>query len=107
MALLVPFSDCVNYGFYSPDKNPGIKDAHERFARLGIVAQILRNKEGRERYVLLLAQLCNILFPEAYFIDAAMTFSTKMEFRAGAAQATTTHGIVLGLVYVALKKPGY
>ncbi|KAL5530671.1 hypothetical protein ACEPAF_6929 [Sanghuangporus sanghuang] len=33
-----------------PDKNPGRKDAPERFARLGIVAQILRDKEGRERY---------------------------------------------------------
>lgn len=33
----------------SPDKNPGRKNAHERFARLGIIAQILRDKEGRER----------------------------------------------------------
>ncbi|KIM25245.1 hypothetical protein M408DRAFT_331342 [Serendipita vermifera MAFF 305830] len=32
-----------------PDKNQGIKDANERYARLGVVAQILRS-EGRERY---------------------------------------------------------
>ncbi|WVO15315.1 hypothetical protein L204_102971 [Cryptococcus depauperatus] len=33
-----------------PDKNPGIKNIHERFARLGIIGQILRNPERRERY---------------------------------------------------------
>ncbi|TDL29572.1 DnaJ-domain-containing protein [Rickenella mellea] len=33
-----------------PDKNPGVKSAHERFARLGVIAQILRSSEGRERY---------------------------------------------------------
>ncbi|KAH9006809.1 DnaJ-domain-containing protein [Lactarius hatsudake] len=33
-----------------PDKNPGVKGAQERFARLGVVASILRNQEGRERY---------------------------------------------------------
>ncbi|KLO08266.1 DnaJ-domain-containing protein [Schizopora paradoxa] len=33
-----------------PDKNQGVKGAHERFARLGVIAQILRNSEGRERY---------------------------------------------------------
>jgi len=33
-----------------PDKNPGVKGAPERFARLGVIAQILRNREGRERY---------------------------------------------------------
>ncbi|KAI0307154.1 DnaJ-domain-containing protein [Multifurca ochricompacta] len=33
-----------------PDKNPGIKGAQERFARLGVVASILRSQEGRERY---------------------------------------------------------
>ncbi|KAH8113263.1 DnaJ-domain-containing protein [Phellopilus nigrolimitatus] len=36
--------------YLHPDKNPGVKGAHDRFARLGIIAQILRNKEGRERY---------------------------------------------------------
>lgn len=33
----------------SPDKNHGLKGANERYARLGVVAQILRS-EGRERY---------------------------------------------------------
>ncbi|PCH41045.1 DnaJ-domain-containing protein [Wolfiporia cocos MD-104 SS10] len=33
-----------------PDKNPGVKGAHERFARLGVVATILRDPEGRKRY---------------------------------------------------------
>ncbi|KAI0335445.1 DnaJ-domain-containing protein [Cubamyces sp. BRFM 1775] len=33
-----------------PDKNKGVKNAHERFARLGVVASILRNPEKRERY---------------------------------------------------------
>ncbi|KAJ3555540.1 hypothetical protein NP233_g12183 [Leucocoprinus birnbaumii] len=33
-----------------PDKNPGVKGAHERFARLGVIAKILRNKESRKRY---------------------------------------------------------
>jgi len=33
-----------------PDKNPGVKGAQERFARLGVVGSILRNQEGRERY---------------------------------------------------------
>jgi DnaJ family protein C protein 1 len=36
--------------FDSPDKNPGVKGIHERFARLGVVATILRKKEGRKRY---------------------------------------------------------
>jgi hypothetical protein len=38
----------------SPDKNQGIKGANERYARLGVVAQILRS-EGRERYVVFFA----------------------------------------------------
>lgn len=33
-----------------PDKNPGKKNVHERFARLGVVATILRNPETRKRY---------------------------------------------------------
>ncbi|KAI0771604.1 DnaJ domain-containing protein [Trametes elegans] len=33
-----------------PDKNKGVKDAHERFARLGVVASILKSPEKRERY---------------------------------------------------------
>ena len=35
----------------SPDKNPGVKGVQERFARLGVVASILRSEEGRERSV--------------------------------------------------------
>lgn len=35
----------------SPDKNPGVKGIQERFARLGVVASILRSQEGRERFV--------------------------------------------------------
>ncbi|THV08461.1 DnaJ-domain-containing protein [Dendrothele bispora CBS 962.96] len=33
-----------------PDKNPGNKKMAERFARLGVVAAILRNSESRKRY---------------------------------------------------------
>ncbi|KAG8696885.1 hypothetical protein FRC09_008205, partial [Ceratobasidium sp. 395] len=33
-----------------PDKNPGVKGAHERYARLGKVNAILKSSEGRERY---------------------------------------------------------
>ncbi|KAG6873763.1 hypothetical protein C0995_011582 [Termitomyces sp. Mi166 len=33
-----------------PDKNPYVKDIHKRFARLGVVATILRNPESRKRY---------------------------------------------------------
>ncbi|WVQ93271.1 hypothetical protein IAU59_000337 [Kwoniella sp. CBS 9459] len=33
-----------------PDKNPGVKDIQERFARLGVITQILRSPEKRERY---------------------------------------------------------
>jgi len=33
-----------------PDKNPNVKGIHERFARLGVVSTILRNKESRKRY---------------------------------------------------------
>ncbi|WRT68980.1 uncharacterized protein IL334_005962 [Kwoniella shivajii] len=33
-----------------PDKNPGVKNIQERFARLGVIAQILRSPEARERY---------------------------------------------------------
>ncbi|KAG8901869.1 hypothetical protein FRC01_009725 [Tulasnella sp. 417] len=33
-----------------PDKNPGVKGINERYARLGVVAAILRDGERRERY---------------------------------------------------------
>jgi hypothetical protein len=45
MFLLPPIMNC------SPDKNPGVKGVQERFARLGVVASILRSEEGRERSV--------------------------------------------------------
>jgi DnaJ homolog subfamily C member 1 len=35
---------------YSPDKNPGVKGIHERFARLGVISNILRDGEKRKRY---------------------------------------------------------
>jgi len=33
-----------------PDKNPGVGGIQERFARLGVIAAILRNPESRKRY---------------------------------------------------------
>jgi len=33
-----------------PDKNPNVKGVHERFARLGVISTILRDKESRKRY---------------------------------------------------------
>jgi len=33
-----------------PDKNPGVKGIEKRFARLGVIAKILRNKESRKHY---------------------------------------------------------
>lgn len=36
--------------FLSPDKNPGVKNIQERFARLGVITAILRSPESRERY---------------------------------------------------------
>jgi len=33
-----------------PDKNPGVKGIHQRFARLGVISTILRNAESRKRY---------------------------------------------------------
>ncbi|KAI9636658.1 uncharacterized protein MKK02DRAFT_45364 [Dioszegia hungarica] len=33
-----------------PDKNPGVKNIQERFARLGVITAILRSPESRERY---------------------------------------------------------
>ncbi|KIO12720.1 hypothetical protein M404DRAFT_690502 [Pisolithus tinctorius Marx 270] len=33
-----------------PDKNPGVRGVHERFARLGVIVNILRSPEGRARY---------------------------------------------------------
>ncbi|KAI6047397.1 DnaJ domain-containing protein [Pisolithus marmoratus] len=33
-----------------PDKNPGVRGVHERFARLGVIVNILRSPESRARY---------------------------------------------------------
>ncbi|KAL4081676.1 DnaJ domain-containing protein [Scleroderma yunnanense] len=33
-----------------PDKNPGVKGIHERFARLGVIVNTLRSADGRARY---------------------------------------------------------
>jgi len=33
-----------------PDKNQGVKNAHDRFSRLGVVSKILRDPETRKRY---------------------------------------------------------
>ncbi|EIW82118.1 DnaJ-domain-containing protein [Coniophora puteana RWD-64-598 SS2] len=33
-----------------PDKNPGVPKIQEKFARLGVIANILRTPDGRERY---------------------------------------------------------
>ncbi|THH32944.1 hypothetical protein EUX98_g1297 [Antrodiella citrinella] len=33
-----------------PDKNQGLKNAHDRFSRLGVVSKILRDPETRKRY---------------------------------------------------------
>jgi hypothetical protein len=45
MFLLPSIMNC------SPDKNPGVKGVEERFARLGVIASVLRSEEGRERSV--------------------------------------------------------
>jgi curved DNA-binding protein CbpA len=35
---------------YSPDKNPNDKKIEDRFARLGLITNILRDAEKRKRY---------------------------------------------------------
>lgn len=42
-------STSINDVAASPDKNPGVVGIHERFARLGVIAAILRNPESRKR----------------------------------------------------------
>lgn len=46
----IVLSCCLTFVF-SPDKNPDVKGIHERFARLGVIAAILRDSEGRKRCV--------------------------------------------------------
>ena len=48
--------------YHSPDKNPGVKNIQERFARLGVIAGILRSPESRERY--------NVCFPLIPYLQA-------------------------------------
>jgi hypothetical protein len=51
----------------SPDKNPNDKTIHERFARLGVVSTILRNKESRDRsFVVSALQLSSSNFNARY-----------------------------------------
>ena len=48
-----------------------MKGVHERFARLGVISTILRNKEGRERYVIGSSQPC---------CSQALTFFNRYDF---------------------------
>ena len=56
-SALLSFPDSASCPYFpplmkcSPDKNPGVKGVQERFARLGVIASILRSEEGRERSV--------------------------------------------------------
>ena len=72
----------------SPDKNPNVKGVHERFARLGVISTILRNKEGRERYVISSSRFC-CSQTLAFFLG--MTSSTKMVSQNGEVLGTIIH----------------
>ena len=65
-----------------------MKGVHERFARLGVISTILRNKEGRERYVIISSQFA-VLKRWRFFID--MTSFTKMVFQNGEVLGTIIH----------------
>jgi hypothetical protein len=78
----------------SPDKNPGVKNAPERFARLGVIANILRNKASRKRYV------STIIFfqgPSFYHDYLDTTSFIKMVFPGGGALAIIIHALDLAL----------
>ena len=68
----------------SPDKNPGVKGVQERFARLGVVAAILRSQEGRERSVSCENTGGSYRATKADVLHAVMTSFTKMEYHVGA-----------------------
>lgn len=68
----------------SPDKNPGVKGAHERFARLGTIAAILRDSAGRKRCVYATRLGFTLLTG-----DEGMITSTKTAYRDGGALDTT------------------
>jgi DnaJ-class molecular chaperone len=81
----LPLPIRIKYGklMTSPDKNPGVKDIQARFARLGVITQILRSPESRERY--------NV-DPSPIMIMSSLTSSssTRMECQSGEEQGTTT-----------------
>lgn len=72
--------------FRSPDKNPGVKHAHERFSRLGVVSKILRDAEGRKRYVYFLLQETGYLMHKS----SDTTSSTRTVFPDGEERGITT-----------------
>ena len=45
----------------SPDKNPGVKGIHDRFARLGVIVSILKNAALRERFVVSMGWLHDVI----------------------------------------------
>ena len=73
------------FGFtiWSPDKNPGVKNAHDRFARLGVVSKILRDSESRKRYADEADWLTGTVDPGTYYWNTDMTSSTRTVFRNG------------------------
>jgi DNA-directed RNA polymerase subunit N (RpoN/RPB10) len=62
-----------------------VKGVHERFARLGVISTILRNKEGRERYVIGSSRFC-CSRALVSFLD--MTSSIKMASQNGGVLGT-------------------
>lgn len=77
MFLRSPLTNC------SPDKNPNVKGVQERFARLGVVAAILRSQEGRERSVSC-ENTGGTPPTKADVLYAVMTSFTKTEYHVGA-----------------------
>jgi hypothetical protein len=74
--------------FLSPDKNPGVKGIHERFARLGVIASILRDPVGRERLVVQATFACCECVYRTRYLD--MIIFTKTEFQDGEGQDIIT-----------------
>jgi len=64
-----------------------VKGIAERFARLGVISTILRNKESRQRYVLLYD---GFLGSTNDFEPTGMISSIKMVFQSGEALGITT-----------------
>lgn len=82
-------SDVANStGVLSPDKNPGVKGIHERFARLGVIAAILRDPRGRERYVI---GKSRVLWKCSMDALPDMIISTKMVCQDGEVQVIIIH----------------